>query len=36
MKLVRASNLEDDVDALFRLPLTEFSGARNAIAAQLN
>jgi hypothetical protein len=35
MKLVRASNLEDDVDALFRLPLTEFTGARNALSAQL-
>jgi len=35
MKLVRASNLEDDVDALFKLPLAEFIGARNALAAQL-
>ena len=35
MKLVSASNLEDDVDALFRLPLAEFTGARNALAAQL-
>ncbi|MDQ5846367.1 MAG: hypothetical protein M3539_13840 [Acidobacteriota bacterium] len=35
MKLVRASNLEDDLDALFRLPLAEFTGARNAIAARL-
>jgi len=35
MKLVRASNVEDDVDALFRLPLAEFTGARNALAAQL-
>jgi hypothetical protein len=35
MKLVRASNLEDDVDALFRLPLTEFTSARNALAARL-
>ena len=35
MKLVRASNLEDDVDALFSLPLAEFTGARNALAAQL-
>jgi hypothetical protein len=26
---------EDDVDALFRLPLAEFTGARNALAAQL-
>ncbi len=25
----------DDVDALFRLPLAEFTGARNAVAAQL-
>src|SRR5580765_529149 len=35
MKLVRASNLEDEVDALFRLPLAEFTGARNALAARL-
>ena len=28
-------NLENDVDALFKLPLTEFTGARNALAAQL-
>ena len=35
MKLVRASNLEDDLDALFRLPLAEFTGARNALAARL-
>lgn len=35
MKLVRASNLEDDVDALFRLPLAEFTGARNGLAARL-
>ena len=27
--------LEDDVDALFKLPLAEFTGARNALAAQL-
>ena len=27
--------LEDDVDALFRLPLAEFTGARNALAARL-
>ena len=27
--------LEDDVDALFRLPLAEFTGARNTLAAQL-
>lgn len=26
---------EDDVDALFRLPLAEFTGARNALAAKL-
>src|SRR6185436_14881372 len=35
MKLVRASHLEDDVDALFSLPLAEFTGARNGLAAQL-
>jgi hypothetical protein len=27
--------LEDDVDALFRLPLTEFTSARNTLAARL-
>jgi len=27
--------LEDDVDALFKLPLAEFTGARNALAAEL-
>jgi hypothetical protein len=35
MKLVRASSFEDDVDALFRVPLAEFTGERNALAAQL-
>jgi uncharacterized protein YjiS (DUF1127 family) len=29
------SRLEDDIDALFRLPLAEFTSARNALAAQL-
>ena len=29
------SKLEDDVDALFRLPLAEFTGARNTLAAHL-
>jgi hypothetical protein len=28
-------NLEDDVDALFKLPLPEFTGARNNLAARL-
>jgi len=28
-------NLEDDVDALFKLPLAEFTGARNELAARL-
>lgn len=27
--------LEDDIDALFRLPLAEFTGARNTLAARL-
>ena len=27
--------LEDEIDALFRLPLTEFTGARNTLAARL-
>ena len=29
------ANLEDDVDALFKLPLAEFTGARNDLAARL-
>ncbi len=28
-------NLEDDLNALFRLPVAEFTGARNALAVQL-
>lgn len=35
MKIMPASNLEDDLDALFGLPLAEFTGARNELAAQL-
>lgn len=31
----RETNLEDDVDALFKLPLAEFTGARNELAARL-
>lgn len=31
----RDNNLEDEVDALFRLPLPEFTGARNTLAARL-
>jgi len=31
----RKGKLEDDVDALFKLPLAEFIGARNDLAAQL-
>ena len=30
-----ARKLEDDIDALFRLPLAEFTGARNAMATEL-
>ena len=30
-----ASQFEEDVDALFTLPLSEFTGARNALAARL-
>src|SRR5881296_3604294 len=30
-----SGNIEDDVDALFKLPLAEFTGARNHLAAQL-
>src|SRR5215212_945748 len=29
------NNPEDDIDALFRVPLAEFTGARNTLAAQL-
>lgn len=35
MKQTPASNLEGDVDPLFRLPLAEFTGARNELAARL-
>jgi DNA-binding transcriptional MerR regulator len=35
MKLVRASKPEKDDEAMFRLPLAEFTGARNALAARL-
>jgi hypothetical protein len=31
----RASSVEDDLDALFQLPLAEFTAARNALAARL-
>jgi hypothetical protein len=31
----RDNNLDDDVEALFRLPLPEFTGARNTLAARL-
>jgi hypothetical protein len=34
-KRKRVDELEADVDALFMLPLAEFTGARNALAAQL-
>src|SRR5437867_1161068 len=30
-----SGNIEDDVDALFKLPLAEFTGARNDLAARL-
>ena len=32
---VERDDLDDDVDALFRLPLAEFTGARNTLAARL-
>lgn len=32
---VKGDDLENDVDALFRLPLAEFTGARNELAAKL-
>jgi hypothetical protein len=34
-KRKRIDELEADIDALFRLPLAEFTGARNALAARL-
>ena len=34
-KRKRVDELEADVDALFKLPLAEFTGVRNALAAQL-
>lgn len=34
-KKVERNDLDDDVDSLFRLPLAEFTGARNALAAKL-
>lgn len=34
-KVERDDDLEDDVDALFRLPLPEFTAARNTLAARL-
>jgi hypothetical protein len=34
-KRKRAGDLETDLDALFQLPLAEFTGARNALAARL-
>jgi hypothetical protein len=34
-KRKRVDELEDDLDGLFRLPLAEFTGARNALATRL-
>jgi hypothetical protein len=34
-KRKREDDLQDEVDALFRLPLAEFTGARNTLAARL-
>lgn len=34
-KRKREDAFQDDIDALFRLPLAEFTGARNVLAAQL-
>ena len=33
--MVTKDKLEDEIDALFRLPLAEFTGARNTLAARL-
>jgi hypothetical protein len=35
LEIEMRGKLEDDVDALFRLPLAEFTGARNTLAARL-
>jgi hypothetical protein len=35
LEIEMKGNLEDDVDALFRLTLAEFTGARNTLAARL-
>src|SRR5882724_1090228 len=35
VKNIGTSQFEEDVDALFTLPLSEFTGARNALAARL-
>ena len=35
MAATRKSNPDDEIDALFRLPLTEFTAARNALATQI-
>ena len=35
MPTKRANNLDAEIDALFRLPLAEFTSARNALAARL-
>ena len=35
MRTSEKHDLQDDLDALFKLPLAEFTGARNALAAQL-
>ena len=32
---VERNDVDDEVDALFRLPLAEFTSARNALAAKL-
>ncbi len=34
-KRKRAADLENDIDALFQLPLPDFTGARNALAGEL-
>ena len=33
--MVKPAKLDDDVDQLFQLPLSEFTGARNTLAARL-
>ena len=35
LKSGKVQGVQDDIDALFQLPLTEFTAARNALAARV-